>query len=319
MLIERFLGGVFLLAVGLSLARFEVLPDEIPNRLAHEARHISGAEAVHIYLWDSAGNFLYGAGSSGTSTEGYHSIGFRLGEGVGYIFFRWSGVIPKSRVWLRRLVHRTADQIQRNPLPRKLHLDGAEESTIAFLSSLQAKSPVTAVHCARVARYSAAVAHAIGLSESGICHVERCGLLHDIGKLGVRNDVLEKPGQLNPDEWGQMKLHPEIGVRILEPCRSLHSILPAIGMHHERFGGGGYPYGVGQAEIPIEARIVNLCDAYDTMTSDRPYRAALLPDEAHRRLKQGRGTQFDPSLVEAFTSSVFPTLSNGVLRTGLDI
>jgi len=310
---------VFLLAVQSSLPRLNALPDEVPGRLAHEARKVSGAESVHIYLWDSAGNFLYGAGNAGSAPEGFHSIGFRLGEGIGYIFFRWSGELPKSRLWLRRLAHRTAEQIQRNPLPRKINLEGAEESTIAFLSSLRAKSPVTAVHCARVARYAAAMAHAIGLPESGICHVERCGLLHDIGKLGVTNDVLEKPGRLEPDEWGQMKQHPEIGVRILEPCRSLHSILPAIGMHHERFDGGGYPFGVSRVDIPIEARIVNLCDAYDTMTSDRPYRLALEPDEAHSRLRAGRGTQFDPSLVEAFTSGVFPTLSNGVLRTGLDI
>jgi putative nucleotidyltransferase with HDIG domain len=173
---------------------------------------------------------------------------------------------------------------------------------------LQRRSVVTAHHCARVARYAAALAEAVALPEPQVRRIEICGLLHDVGKLGISRDVLEKPGPLDPLEWRLMRTHTQIGVRVLSAQERLASILPAIAMHHERFDGRGYPYGAKGLDIPLEARIIAVCDAYDTMTSDRPYRKALPADEAIDRIEAGAGTQFDPALAYIFTAQVAPSL-----------
>lgn len=290
-------------------------PEEVPEILAHEAMISSGAAAVHIYLWHPTGDFLYGAGVAGTDDDRLTSLGFPLGDHLGFIFFRTDRVDRSHRADLGRIARRAGDYVAQGNKSYVAEVDGPEEATAAFMSALRAKSPSTAQHCARVARYSATAGLALGMTENGVCQVERCALLHDVGKLGVTDSVLEKPGDLTAAEWEQIRLHPEMGVRILKPCRSLEAILPAIAMHHERIDGTGYPLRVGGDAIPLEARIVNICDAYDTMTSDRPYRVALGVDEAMGRLQLGTGSQFDPRLVEVFTRDVIPRLSGGVVRT----
>ncbi|MGE5672394.1 MAG: HD-GYP domain-containing protein [Mycobacterium leprae] len=193
-------------------------------------------------------------------------------------------------------------------------LYAGEAALTAFLEALKVKSPITGQHSIRVSRYAAAMAGALNLSQPQVYHLERCGLLHDIGKLGISDRVLEKPGDLNPEEWVLIKGHPEIGVRAIETFRVLSPARLAIAMHHERFDGSGYPYALSGYQIPLEARIVGICDAYDTMTSDRPYRKALEPDEAVFRLRKGAGTQFDPLLVQVFATRVVPMLLNSLLQ-----
>ena len=287
--------------------------DGLPDALASDGLHLSGAAAVHIYLWDSEGGFLYGAGQAGADDSEAESVGLPMGGGVGFIFFRGCRPTARSMISLRRFAESSGQLLRERGGTRKAELSSAEEATIAFMSALLAKSPITAAHGARVARYAATTALALHLPEAKVCHVERCGLLHDIGKIGINEDVLEKPGKLTDQEWALMKTHPDLGVQILKPCRSLAPILPAIAMHHERYDGKGYPIGVQGPDIPLEARIVNICDAYDTMTSNRPYRPSLDPDEAVSRLLQGAGTQFDPDLIRIFTADVLGSLNAAMM------
>jgi putative nucleotidyltransferase with HDIG domain len=184
----------------------------------------------------------------------------------------------------------------------------------ALFGALDAKSPQTASHCFRVGNYAGLLALALDLPEAQVMQVGRCGLLHDVGKLGIPEGVLEKPGQLTADEWGLIKLHPVIGASVLHGCPSLAALIPAIAMHHERWDGRGYPYGKSGEEIPLEARLIAVCDAFDTMTSERPYKAPMEVEEALYRLKEAAGTQFQPELVARFAGAVVPSLPGGLVR-----
>jgi HD-GYP domain-containing protein (c-di-GMP phosphodiesterase class II) len=130
-------------------------------------------------------------------------------------------------------------------------------------------------------------------------------VLHDIGKLGVADAVLKKPGALTDDEWVEMRRHPELGARILDHA-NLRDISGWVRAHHERIDGRGYPLGLAGEEIPVEARILAVADAYEAMTADRAYRAALGHDAAQEELRAGTGTQFDPAVVEAFLALLAP-------------
>jgi putative two-component system response regulator len=125
-------------------------------------------------------------------------------------------------------------------------------------------------------------------------------LLHDIGKIGVPEALLSKPGPLTPDEWVVLRRHPEIGERICRPLGLSHSFAPVVRHHHERWDGGGYPDGLRHRAIPVGARIVAIADAYDAMTHDRPYRKAFAVSHALEELRDQSGRQFDPELVEPF-------------------
>ncbi|HWI51774.1 MAG TPA: HD-GYP domain-containing protein [Symbiobacteriaceae bacterium] len=180
----------------------------------------------------------------------------------------------------------------------------AEEATAALLKVLNTKSPMTYEHSERVAGYAVALALALDLPLTRVRHLERCGLLHDMGKVGVDEAILAKPGALTAEEWEAVKAHPELGLEIIASCPALADVLPAVALHHERFDGKGYPYGVGGDDLPLEARIISICDAYDSMIADRPYRRGMDPAEAIRRLCEGAGSQFDPHLVELFVGQV---------------
>jgi HD-GYP domain-containing protein (c-di-GMP phosphodiesterase class II) len=125
-------------------------------------------------------------------------------------------------------------------------------------------------------------------------------LLHDIGKIGIPERLLLKTGPLNPSEWDVMRTHPVVGAHIVTPIRVLGDAVDVVRFHHERFDGRGYPHGLRGKEIPLAARIFSVVDAYDAMTSDRPYRQARSPDEAIEELARCSGTQFDPYVIEAF-------------------
>ena len=129
--------------------------------------------------------------------------------------------------------------------------------------------------------------------------IRAAGILHDIGKLGIADAVLHKPAGLDPPEWVEIKRHPEIGARILEHA-NLRDIGAWVLAHHERMDGGGYPQGLPGDEIPVEARILAVADAYEAMTADRPYRRALPLEEARAELRRGAGTQFDADIVAVF-------------------
>lgn len=170
----------------------------------------------------------------------------------------------------------------------------------ALAAALEAKDVYTRGHSIRVAKWARSCAHILGLSDEEEEQVYLAGLLHDLGKIGIQEEILLKPGLLTPEERKEMQAHPEIGARILEPARFPAAVILAVRHHHEDYGGGGYPAGLQGEEIPLLARIIRVADAYDAMTSARPYRQAFTPEEAREELKRCAGRQFDPRVVEAF-------------------
>lgn len=172
----------------------------------------------------------------------------------------------------------------------------------ALAATVDAKDHYTYGHSRKVSKYAALIGDALGLGEARIAVLRNSGLLHDIGKIGVSDAVLRKPASLDREEWKQLKAHPELGAAIIRHVDQLASCLPAILYHHEHSNGFGYPYGLQGENIPLEARILSVADAYDAMTSARPYRGPMTMQQALDELMLNAGTQFDPKIVETFAS-----------------
>jgi PAS domain S-box-containing protein/putative nucleotidyltransferase with HDIG domain len=171
---------------------------------------------------------------------------------------------------------------------------------LAFVNAIDAKSKWTGGHSERVANYAVAIAKEMGMKELDRDLLKTAALLHDIGKVGTYDKVLDKPGKLTEEEWEMVKQHPVKGEEILRPITQLKEILPIIRHHHERVDGKGYPDGLKGEEIPLMARILGVADSYDSMTADRPYRPAPGKEFAINEFKRCAGTQFDSKVVEAF-------------------
>jgi HD-GYP domain-containing protein (c-di-GMP phosphodiesterase class II) len=170
----------------------------------------------------------------------------------------------------------------------------------AFNQLLDLKDLNTGVHSTRLAEWALHVATELGFDESALSDLEVAALLHDIGKIGIPDAILNKPAKLTDDEYGQMKKHPEYGWAVLRHVPGMERASLMILHHHESFEGRGYPAGLRGEEIPIGSRIVSVIDSFDAMVSNRPYRNGLGVEEAISRLVGGRGTQFDPQVVDAF-------------------
>jgi cyclic di-GMP phosphodiesterase len=187
---------------------------------------------------------------------------------------------------------------------RLKHLTDQLESTELVIFSMarwvEIKDPYTEGHLRRIAGFSEQTARALGLSDEQARVVRYAGVLHDIGKIGVSETVLRKPGPLNAEEQFELRRHAEYGAAIVSPMRFAADVAPIVLAHHEHWDGSGYPDGLSGEQIPLGARIISVVDAYDAMTSDRPYRRSLGDPEAIRRLKAGSGTQWDPGVVSAF-------------------
>lgn len=169
-----------------------------------------------------------------------------------------------------------------------------------LIDVIEAKDTFTGGHSIKVCEYSIKLAQKLGLKENDITKVMKASMLHDIGKMGIPDNILLKPDALTDDEYGKIKSHPELGCRILDRVKGLEDVLPMIRSHHERIDGRGYPNGLDDGSIPAGAKIIAIADAYDAMTSNRPYRKALAKKEARRRLLEGAGTQFDAEYVDKF-------------------
>jgi putative nucleotidyltransferase with HDIG domain len=187
----------------------------------------------------------------------------------------------------------------------------------ALVATLDARDKYTAGHSAAVAIYARDIASRMGLSEDGQQLAHLCGLVHDIGKIGLAPGLLEKPGALTLEERRQMEQHSEIGERILANVDDYAEIARVVRHHHERMDGQGYPDGIASEEIPLLSRIIAVADAYNAMTSDRPYRDAMPSRVARLRLAQAVETQFDTSVVAAF-EAILATASEEY-RSGLDM
>jgi len=170
----------------------------------------------------------------------------------------------------------------------------------ALAATVDAKDHYTYGHSRKVSDYSVAIAEALGVPQDRIATIRAAGLLHDIGKVSIPDSILNKKGALTDQEWEPVKAHPKLGVEILKHVIDLVNCLPAILHHHEHYDGKGYPSGLKGDSIPIEARILAIADAYDAMTSLRPYREQISSQQALNELKRCAGIQFDSELVESF-------------------
>jgi len=166
--------------------------------------------------------------------------------------------------------------------------------------ALDARDPYTAGHSLRVAAYSHTLAIEMGLSNEDAEAIRVAAQLHDIGKIGIPDVVLQKPGVLTPEEYGLIKLHPQIGRKILEKVGRFEHLLNVVELHHENHDGTGYPYGLAGNLVPIDARIVHVADVFDAMTTTRSYRGALSLREAIREIETNSGGQFDPIAAATF-------------------
>ena len=177
--------------------------------------------------------------------------------------------------------------------------------TVSALSqAIDAKDGFTRGHADRVSRIAGAIAREMGLSERHIEEIELAGMLHDIGKIGVEDQILMKPTRLDPHEQELMRRHPIYGASILEPSESLRPLVPLVLHHHENCDGSGYPEGRKGEDIPLGSRIIIVADAYEAMTSDRIYRKAIGHDRAMEQLNRYKGIQFDPKVVRALATLI---------------
>lgn len=191
--------------------------------------------------------------------------------------------------------------VARSTYLRYAQVHDAYAGTIrSLVAAIEAKDPYTKGHSVRVASYCVLLAKQLGLSDRAVERLEYAALLHDLGKVGIPRSILSKPDKLTEAEYAEIRRHPDIGAHIIDSVPYLEDLVGVVRHHHERYDGQGYGHSVAGEAIPLPARIMAVADAYDAMTSERPYRGALEAPVALAELRDGAGTQFDPRVVEAF-------------------
>ncbi|MFQ6019270.1 MAG: HD-GYP domain-containing protein [Dehalococcoidia bacterium] len=214
------------------------------------------------------------------------------------------------------LIRRQQEDIKAN----SLELKSSYESIVAVLcAALDLRDHVTHGHAQRVSELASVVAWQMGLRKDQLRLIEQAAILHDIGKIGVADSVLSKPGGLTEQEWEEMRKHPELGYQILKEIEFLKDAAEIVYAHHERFDGNGYPRGLRGEDIPVGARVFAVVDAYDAMTSHRPYRRAMPHNQAVEEISRHSGTQFDPQVVRAFKEAERRGLVQGASAAAEDV
>ena len=216
-------------------------------------------------------------------------VSVRSGNEIGELAFTFNKMAEAIEDQIRRL-RRAAEE------NRELFLGTIR----AMAQAIDAKDPYTRGHSVRVNRYSVVLARQLGMSDEQIADIYVASLLHDVGKIGIHDNILQKPGQLTPDEFEIMKTHTVKGAQILAPIRQMQRIIPGLRSHHERWEGGGYPDRLRGTDIPFMARLIAVADAFDAMTTHRPYQKAMSFQEAAQRVNDLSGVAFDARIVEAF-------------------
>jgi putative two-component system response regulator len=180
-------------------------------------------------------------------------------------------------------------------------LDNAEAVIFSLALGVEARDPYTGDHCARLARYASDLGQHLRMDYDSLVALKRGGYLHDLGKVSIPDRILRKDSGLSADEWSIMKEHPVIGEKICEPLRSLRNVLPIIRSHHEHWNGSGYPDGLKGNDIPLLARVLQVVDIYDALTTARPYKPALTHEDAERTMiAETKAGLWDPDLVSEF-------------------
>jgi putative nucleotidyltransferase with HDIG domain len=191
-----------------------------------------------------------------------------------------------------------------------------DQTLAALMTALDARDRETEGHSLRVSHLAGKLGEAVGLSHHELKALERGSLLHDIGKIGISDTILHKPGQLDENEWKIMRLHPDIGARIVEGIPFLQETIPVIRYHQERWDGSGYPIRLTGEEIPFLARLFAVVDAFDALTSNRPYRQKVSADEALQFLRKEAGILFDPKIIATFEELVLQGQAADLLASG---
>jgi len=213
-------------------------------------------------------------------------------------------IVVERTLEKRRLIRENRDyqqSLESKVTERTRELEESYESTLeAMITALDFRDNETHGHSRRVVEYAVLVAESMGIDEPELTWIRRGAILHDVGKIGVSDATLRKPGKLDAAEWEEMRKHPEMGYKMLKHIRFLKPALEIVHCHQERWDGSGYPNGLKGEEIPLGARIFAAVDTFDAMTSDRPYRAALSIQAARDEIRRFSGIQFDPKVAEAF-------------------
>ena len=181
-----------------------------------------------------------------------------------------------------------------------IELESCKMTARSILETLNQKDAYTFEHSTRVAYYATLIAKEQGLSDQEVIELEFAALFHDVGKIGIADSILKKPGRLTAEEYEEMKKHPIHSAKILEHFKPFAKLVPAVRHHHERYDGRGYPHGLKGEDIPLFSRMILVADTFDAMTSTRPYRKGLPYSTAYAELMELSGTQFDPDIVKAF-------------------
>jgi response regulator RpfG family c-di-GMP phosphodiesterase len=249
------------------------------------------------------------AGGAGTNEESLFAGALLRSHDtpIGYLHMARRAEQPPFDAGERRLLGIFATQVAASLDNARLYqaLKDQNRQTIeALTEAIEARDAYTYGHSRQVTRYAVRLAQEFGLSAERIELMDFAGLLHDVGKIGIRDYVLLKPGALSDEEFAVMKRHPAIGVKIIERVQGLRATLPIIEGHHERIDGKGYPHGLKGDQIPLEARILAIADSFEAMTADRAYRPAMETERALKILLDGRGTHWEPSLVDCFVELI---------------
>ena len=211
-------------------------------------------------------------------------------------YLSWLG----ARLWMRRVLREQRDKLERQASQLRM----VNETILTIAQAVDAKDERTSQHSRRVADYAVMIARRLGYGERQCENLRQVALLHDIGKIGIPDRVLNKPGRLTDEEYAVMKTHVTRGAAILKDFTIIDNVAEGALYHHERYDGRGYARGLKGEEIPLNARIIGIADAFDAMTSNRVYRGCLGIEYAKKEIARGRGTQFDPKLADIMLSLI---------------